>query len=92
MQPKSRAASAALVLPEFTIRSISSVDSALSSVRVLALGLFRGFACSSRQALPFCEVGRTKTFRGIEDAKSRTKWISEYRALPDCDVERGHDY
>ena len=30
--------------------------------------------------------------RGIEDAKSRTKWISDYRAFPNCDVERGHEY
>jgi hypothetical protein len=57
--PNNHAASAALVLTEFTIRS---------------------------------EVGRTKTFRNIEDAESSTKWISDHRAFPDCDVERGHKY
>jgi hypothetical protein len=38
------------------------------------------------------EVLRAKALRGIEDAKSRTKWISDYRAFPNCDVERGQEY
>jgi hypothetical protein len=40
----------------------------------------------------FCEVRRAKALRIIKDAKSRTKWISDYRAFPNCDVERGHQY
>jgi hypothetical protein len=52
----------------------------------LALGLFRG--SSAR----FCEVRRTKTLRNIEDAKSRTKWISDYRAFPNRDIEWDHEY
>ena len=51
-----------------------------------------GFIGSSPQTLWFCEVRWTKALRGIEDAKSRTKWISDYRALPDRDIERGHEY
>ena len=54
--------------------------------------LFRGFIGSSHQTLWFCEIRRTKALRGIEDAKSRTKWISDHRAFPNCDVERGHKY
>jgi hypothetical protein len=46
---------------------------------------------SSHQTLRFCEVGRTKALRGIEDAESRTKWISDYRAFPNSDVERGDE-
>jgi hypothetical protein len=36
----------------------------------------------------FCEVRRAMALRGTEDAKYRTKWISDYRAFPNCDVER----
>jgi hypothetical protein len=54
-------------------------------------GLSRGFIGLSHQTLWFCEVWRTKTLRGIEDAKPGTKWISDYRAFPNSDVERGHE-
>jgi hypothetical protein len=41
--------------------------------------------------LRFCEVWRTKALRGIEDAKSRAKWVSDYRTFPNGDIERGHE-
>ncbi len=53
---------------------------------------FEDFIGSSHQALWFCEVRSSMALRGIEDAKSRTKWISDYRAFPNCDVEWGHEY
>ncbi len=62
-----------------------------------SLRLAASFAGSSAQDIKpcrwwFCEVRRTKAIGGIEGEKSRTKWISDYRAFPNCDVERSHEY